>query len=279
MPAEVRIPGNEAAIIRRHPVVAYFALTFLISWTGALAVAAPHLVRHQPLPKMTGILMFPVMLLGPSLAGIVLTRIVDGKSGLRVLFSQMFRAWIAPRWYTALLLPPALVLTVLLFLERSVSPVYAPNRFFMGILFGIPAGYLEEIGWMGYAFPKMRSESNGLAPSILLGLLWALWHLPVVNYLGTATPHGDYWLPFFLAFSLAMTAMRVLIAWIYINTKSVLLAQLMHVSSTGSLVIFSAARVTAAQEAMWYALYGTVLWIAVGIVVKTFGRHLGRHVV
>ena len=147
----------------------------------------------------------------------------------------------------------------------------------MGILFGIPAGFLEEIGWMGYAFPKMRSESNGLVPSILLGLLWAVWHLPVINYLGTATPHGAYWLPFFLAFSLAMTGMRVLIAWIYTNTKSILLAQLMHVSSTGSLVLFSAARVTAAQEAMWYALYGTVLWIAVGIVVKTFGRCLGPH--
>jgi uncharacterized protein len=279
MPPEFAPPSNQEAIIRRYPVVTYFALTFLISWTGALAVAAPHLIRHQPLPQMTGILMFPAMLLGPSLAGIVLTRIVDGKSGLRALFSQMFRARVAPRWYAALLLPPALVLTVLLLLERFVSPVYAPNRFFMGILFGIPAGFLEEIGWTGYAFPKMRSESNGLAPSILLGLLWALWHLPVINYLGTATPHGAYWLPFFLAFSLAMTAMRVLVAWIYTNTKSVLLAQLMHVSSTGSLVLFSAPRVTAAQEAMWYALYGTVLWIAVGIVVKTFGKRLRRHAV
>jgi len=279
MPPEFAVTSNQETIIRRYPVVTYFALTFLISWTGALAVAAPHLIRHEPLPQMTGILMFPVMLLGPSLAGIVLTRIVDGKSGLRVLFSQMFRAWVPPRWYMALLLPPALVLTVLLFLERFVSPVYAPNHFLIGILFGIPAGFLEEIGWMGYAFPKMRSESNGLAPSILLGLLWALWHLPVVNYLGTATPHGAYWLPFFLAFGFAMSARRVLIAWIYTNTKSVLLAQLMHVSSTGSLVLFSAARVTAAQEAMWYALYGTALWIAVGIVVKTFGRRVGRHAV
>ena len=279
MPPEFAVTSNRETIVRRYPIVTYFALTFLISWTGALAVAAPHLIRHEPLPQMTGILMFQVMLLGPSLAGIVLTRIVDGKSGLRVLFSQMFRAWVPPRWYTALLLPPALVLTVLLFLERFVSPVYAPNHFLIGILFGIPAGFLEEIGWMGYAFPKMRSESNGLAPSILLGLLWALWHLPVVNYLGTATPHGAYWLSFFLAFGFAMSAMRVLIAWIYTNTKSVLLAQLMHVSSTGSLVLFSAARVTAAQEAMWYALYGTALWIAVGIVVKTFGRRLRRHAV
>jgi len=265
-------------MIRRYPLLAYFALTFLTSWMGALAVAAPPLIRHQPLPKMIGILMFPVMLLGPSFAGIVLTRIVDGNSGLRDLFSRMFLARVPAGWYAALLIPPVLVLTVLLFLERFVSPVYAPNHFFMGILFGVPAGFLEEIGWMGYAFPKMRSQSNGLAASILLGLLWALWHLPVIDYLGTATPHGLFWLPFFLAFTLAMTAMRVLIAWVYTNTKSVLLAQLMHVSSTGSLVLFSAPRVTAAQEVMWYSLYGIVLWLAVAIAVKTFGRRLGQQV-
>jgi hypothetical protein len=69
-----------------------------------------------------------------------------------------------------------------------------------------------------------------------------------------------------------MTAMRVLISWIYTNTKSVLLAQLMHVSSTGSLVIFSAA----AQEVMWYALYGITLWIAVAIIAS-FGKSLSPH--
>src|ERR1700740_383600 len=114
MPSEFRIPSNQEAIVRRYPVVAYFALTFLISWTGALAVAAPPLIRHQPLPKITGILMFPVMLLGPSFAGTVLTTSVHGKTGLRVLFSQMFGAWVPPGWYTALLIPPLLVLTVLL---------------------------------------------------------------------------------------------------------------------------------------------------------------------
>jgi hypothetical protein len=54
------------------------------------------------------------------------------------------------------------------------------------------------------------------------------------------------------------------------------LTQLMHVSSTGSLVVFSAAGVTGRQEALWYALYGAVLWVAVGFVVKTFGGHLGQ---
>ena len=97
MAAEFAVPANHEAMIRRYPAVAYFTLTFLISWTSALAVAAPHLIRDEPPPKMTGILMFPVMLLGPIFAGIGLTRIVDGKRGLRVLFPQGFRVWIPLR--------------------------------------------------------------------------------------------------------------------------------------------------------------------------------------
>jgi membrane protease YdiL (CAAX protease family) len=220
--------------------------------------------------------MFPAMLLGPSLTGVLLTRIVDGMSGVRDLFSRMFQWRLPASWYAPLLIPPALVLSVLIGLRIFVSPAYAPNLFLMGILFSVPAGYLEEIGWMGYAFPKMRSQYNALPPSILLGLLWGIWHLPVIDYLGTATPHGTYWFPFFLAFTAAMTAMRVLISWTYSNTNSVLLAQLMHVSSTSSLVVFSPPRLTAGQEVMWYGLYAAALWIAVAIVVKIFGKRLTR---
>jgi uncharacterized protein len=274
MPREQVLSTKDTNFLARHPVVAYFALTFAISWAGALFVAAPHLLRHEPLPKLTGILMFPAMLLGPSLSGIALTRIVEGKNGLRELFSRMFRWRIPLRWYATVLIPPALVLAVLLVLKTYVSSAYAPNFFLPGVLFGVPAGYLEEIGWMGYAFPKMRSRDDALVPSILLGLLWSLWHLPVIDFLGTATPHGAYWLPFFLAFTFAMTAMRVLICWTYSNTNSVLLAQLVHISSTGALVIFSAPGLTARQEVSWYGLYAIVLWFVVAVVVKIFGKRL-----
>jgi len=222
------------SLITRYPVGVFFALTYAISWTGALVVAAPYLLRNQAVPKMAGLLMFPAMLLGPSLVGIALTWVTGGRNGLKDLFARMGSIRVPVRWYATLFVAPALIMTVLFGLRTFVSPVFASNTFFVGASFGFVAGFFEEIGWMGYAFPRMSSQHSVLGSGVLLGLLWGVWHLPVVDYLGTATPHGFYWLPFFLAFIAVMTAMRVLIGWIYANTKSVVLAQLMHASSTGS---------------------------------------------
>lgn len=269
-------PQPQRGMIARHPVLSYFLLTFTISWFAAFCVAAPHLLRHEALPQLTGILMFPAMLLGPSVSGILLTGILDGRSGLRGLLSRILRWRVSVGWYLTLLLPPLLILSVLYAFKTFVSPVYAPNRFWIGVAFGVPAGILEEIGWSGFAFPQMKIKQSAMGAAALLGMLWALWHLPVVNFLGTATPHGKHWLSFFVAFGIAMAAMRGLICWIYTNTESVLLAQLLHVSSTGSLVIFSAPRVTAAQEALWYGVYGIVLWVAVAIVLLIYGAALKR---
>jgi hypothetical protein len=58
------LQSKPGSFSQSHPVAAYFLLTFAISWLGAFAVAAPHLLRHESLPKITGILMFPAMLLG-----------------------------------------------------------------------------------------------------------------------------------------------------------------------------------------------------------------------
>lgn len=248
-------------MVGRHPVLSFFVLTFLISWAGALSVAAPYLIRHQVVPRFSGVLMFPAMLLGPSLAGLLLTRMLGGASGVLDLFAGMRVLGYSARWYATLLIPPVLVVGVLFCLKTFLSPVYRPNWFPIGVLFGIPAGFLEEIGWTGYALPRMRSV-------VLLGILWSLWHLPVMNYLGAATPHGSYWLVFFFAFAVAMTAIRVLICWIYRKTGSIFMTQLMHVSSTGSLVVFGASHVNAAQESLWYAVYGVSLWIAAGIVIQ-----------
>jgi membrane protease YdiL (CAAX protease family) len=203
-----------------------------------------------------------------------MTRIVDGKSGVRELLSRMWLWRTGGRWYAILLVFPAVILGVLYLLKEMISASYAPNFFLLGVLFGIPAGILEEIGWTGFAFPKMAAGGNALGAAIGLGLVWGMWHIPVINFLGAAAPHGSAWWPFFLAFTFLMTAVRVLIAWVYANTRSVVLAQLMHVSSTGALVVFSAPGLTGLQEAKWYFLYGVAMWICVGVVVKRFGKSL-----
>ena len=261
---------------RRSPVATYFLLTFLISWLGALSVAAHSFVRGQPLPKIVGLMVFPAMLLGPCISGILLTWLTDGRDGLRNLFARLRKWRVAPKWYALLLLPPALVLLVLLSMKSAVSTEFAPNNFYVGILFGIPAGIFEEIGWMGYAYPKMVLKWSPLKSAIVLGLLWSLWHLPAVNFLGASAPHGAYWFPFFLAFSLAMTAIRVLICWQYSHTNSLLLAQFMHISSTGTLVVFSPP-VSPSHETMWYAIYGCALWAIVGMIAGKHGRELRDH--
>lgn len=261
-------------LARRRPVLTYFLLTFAISWAGALLVAAPALLRGHALSKQGGILMFPVMLLGPLLCGLALSRVVDGPGAVRRLCSRMRPDHVPARWYMLLALPPILIVGVLLALSRFVSAQFMPGLFWHGIFFGLPAGFLEEIGWTGYAFPHMMRKGHALRSAMLLGLLWGLWHLPVIDYLGAATPHGTYLLPFFLAFIAALAGLRAIICWAHVNTGSLLLAQLLHATSTGSLVAFSPVGVRASGEAIWYLGYAAALWIVVAVIVSTRGRRL-----
>lgn len=263
-----------SGLIRRYPAAAFFVITFAVSWAAAIAVALPWLRRGQPLPDLAGILMFPAMLVGPSVTGILMTGAVSGKAGLRALRERL-GSWRLGRWCAALLIPPVLIFAILSCLRQLVSPVFAPNLFLAGALFGIPAGYLEEIGWTGFVFGKLTERRSAFGAAAVLGVMWAAWHLPVVDFLGAAHPHGSYWLPFALAFAAAMVAMRVLISWVYVNTDSVLAAQLLHAASTGALVVFSP-KVGPVQEAAWYGLYALALWLIVAAVVRSHGFALKR---
>ena len=82
-----------------------------------------------------------------------------------------------------------------------------------------------------------------------------------------AHPHGPAWPFFYLAFALVLVSLRLLITWVYTRSGSLLLAQLMHASSTGFLVVLGASHVSAWQEAGWYGLYGALLGLAAVTVV------------
>jgi membrane protease YdiL (CAAX protease family) len=264
-------------VIERHPLLSFFIVTFVLSWSAAFLVVAPAIIGGHPVSKTAGILMFPAMLLGPSVTGLTFTILLDGRTGLRDLAARM-GAFHVNRWFAALLIPPTLILAVLYGLEKLVDPVFMPGSFVIGSVFGIVAGLIEEVGWTGFAFPRLMRAFGAFAGSVLLGVVWGIWHLPVVDYLGAATPHGDRWFAFLLASVAVMSAVRVIIGWVYSHTDSVLIAQLLHASSTSSLVVFSPPRVSAGQEALWYAIYAAALWsVVLSIRTMNSRRDLHQH--
>jgi membrane protease YdiL (CAAX protease family) len=265
------------AYLKRHPLSVYFGIAFLISWGGGLLVEGPRLLRGQPIGPAQTLALFPVLVVGVGLAGLALTALVDGRAGVRDLLARMGRWRVGAGWWAAALFTaPVLILLTLLALRNFVSPAFASGFFPLGLVFGLVPGLFEEVGWTGFAYPRLIQRRSPLAAAVMLGVLWGLWHLPVVDYLGAAAPHGGYWLAFFGAFVLLVAAMRVLIEWVYLNTRSLLLAQLMHASSTACLVLFGAPGVSAGQEALWYAIYGLVLWVCVALVVRAEGPSLAR---
>ena len=261
-----RMRFRTSASFRQHPIGSFYAAVVLFSWLAFAGVVGPRLARGESMQPTDAFVLFPLLVVSVAVGGVVATRAVEGAAGTRALAARMHHWRFGVRWYvTALFLPPAVILGVLGVLSR-MSETFTPGFFIWGILFGVLPGVFEEIGWTGYLLPQLGQRFTPLVSATLLGVMWACWHLPVVNFLGAAGPHGSALPFFFLAFAAVLTAMRILMTWIYVHTESVLPAQLMHASSTGSLVLLSPPHISAADEAFWYALYALVLWLVVAAV-------------
>lgn len=250
------------SMLRRHALLGYFAMAFGISWGGiacVLAVMGFNLAELQPMEIG---LFFLAMLLGPSVSSLILTRLLEGRVGLGRLVSQLLCWRRDVRWYVvALLTAPLLLIAILLLMGTSVAPAFLPH-FQWGLLgIGLIAGSFEEIGWTGFATPRLLVRQGIGAAGLRLGLLWSLWHGLVV-FLFTFGTMGDGWIWSFIVVYLAtLTPYRVLMTWVYANTESVLLAVLMHASYTGWLLVFFPAT-SPAQSLVWQSLFAVLLWVA-----------------
>jgi uncharacterized protein len=156
------------AFINSHPLLSYFALTFAISW-GAILLAVglgPGGFWATPQQfKMAVPYAVSAMLLGPSVAGVLMTGLLYGRAGFRELLSRLLRWRVGARWYAVALFTAPLVFTAAMLGLSLISPEFLPRIFvtsekvslvLMGILIGLPVGNFEELGWTGFAIPTMR---------------------------------------------------------------------------------------------------------------------------
>ncbi len=253
-------------------MASYFFMVFTIAWVGSILVAGPKYLHGKPIEPSDSGLMAIFMLAAPIVSGILMTYIVDGKRGLKELFDRM-KKWRIGKWYVVLMIFPILILLLSLLLSVIVSTEFTPIFLPIGILMGILAGFLEEIGWMGFAFPKIRLKYGLVSASILLGFLHGMWHI-VVWFIMQFPILGIYWLPYFISFVLFLIAFRVIIIWVYSNTSSLFIAQLMHASSTGFLVTLIPTDIKPVNWVIFYAIYAFLMWIIALAIIRKYGKDL-----
>lgn len=258
--------------LRRHPLLGYYAAVYGISWGGMLMVMGANgfdLVQMRPMD--TGII-FVAMLLGPSVSGLAMTALLEGRAGLRHLQVSLMRWRVGVRWYAmALLTMPLLLVTVLCSMSAFVDPSFAPRFQWQLFAVGLVAGSFEEIGWTGFATTRLLARRSLFMTGLSLGLIWALWHM-LVDFRQNFNTFGTTWLLEFAAFYVAaLTAYRLLMTWVYANTQSLLLAVLMHASYTGWLFVLYPST-TFEQGLVWQTTFAIALWVVAAVVTTAVVR-------
>jgi membrane protease YdiL (CAAX protease family) len=273
------------AFVTRYSVPTYFGLAFAISWGGILLVLGPggFTGTTQPTDVLLP-LVYVAMCAGPSVAGILLTGLADGKAGVRELVSRLLRWRVGGDWYAvALLTAPLVMMTVLLTLSLT-SPRFLPGilvsndkatLLLSGLAGGLMAAFFEELGWTGFAVPRLRRRHGVLTTGLIVGLLWGAWHFPLFSggdLSGALSP--VVFLPVQL-FSM-LPPFRVLMAWVYDRTGSLLVAMIMHVSLTTSTLTLQPLEVAGIRALSYDLVLAAALWVVVVAVAMAKGARLSR---
>ena len=211
---------------RNRPLLPFFLLVFLLSIPFWIAgYAAEGLARLLPVALPVSALMAFM----PALAALILLWRQEGRAAAIFLLKRSFdiarvkkRRWIV---VAALFMPAVLFAAWLLMASAGVpmpSPVIHITALPLLFVMFFVAGLGEELGWQGYAYDTMEARWTALPAALLLGIVWALWH--VIPYFQTG--HGTAW----VAWHCGMTILlRVATVWLYVNGgRSVFIAAFFH---------------------------------------------------
>lgn len=246
------------SIIKRHPLAAYFILAYTLAWVLI------------PLVTSVSVAFGLLALFGPAIAALVVTGIIEGRSGVKQLLRRVVQWRVGLTWIAIAIGLPVLISATVVVLDAALlgKPIaIVPNE---APVLTLIIGLLvigEEIGWRGFALPRLQTRFNSLTASLILGGLWAAWHLP-----NALIPGLGYYLTAFPVFLVYVVSMTVLFTWLANRTRgSVAIAWLFHASinvSAGFLFIGDNLR-------QWWLSAGIFAIIAL-IVIIANGPNLAR---
>ena len=220
---------------------AFFSLTYIVSWS--LWIVAAAILRWDfSQPSGLATISGPLYLLGvfaPALVALALTAQADGSAGTLALLRRTVKWSVAARWYVFAVGYFAAIKLAVVVVHRTATgewPAFSQTPWFVmfaAIVFSTPVQAGEEIGWRGYGLPRLSGHVGLPVASIIVGIIWACWHLPF--FLVSSTDKSGQSFP---AYLLGVTALSAAMAWLYWRTKgSLLLTMLMHAAVNNTNVV------------------------------------------
>ncbi|MCL4859139.1 MAG: CPBP family intramembrane metalloprotease [Caldilineaceae bacterium] len=268
--------------IKRRPVLTFYALAFAISWGGVLMIVGGPGAIPGTAEQVERLLPFAMLawLAGPSVAGLLLTALVDGRAGLRDLRARMTKWRVGARWYAVAILTAPLLYGVVLLALSQFSPDFLPGivttsdkvgLLLFGITWGlIGGGFLEELGWTGFATPRLRQRYGILTTGLIVGVLWGAVHFSVIFWMSGGAIGGVPLARFLTVRGLdllvgGLVAFRVLMVWVYDRTGgSLLVAMLMHATLTASMLILGPPAIAGVVFLTYCLAISVATWVVVG---------------
>ena len=270
-------------VFARHPVISGFVLVFLLTWPVEIGLAAQ---SHQMLPFHIPPILGPFVGIGFIVASIVVAALVAGAAGARRLLNRL-RIWrFHWVWYAVAVLGPfgfyvlGIGVHVLIggqapdFGEPFVRQLLPPTMGLVaaGILFFLFQTVFngEEFVWRGYAVPELQKRRTPLAAALVIGIVWAIWHVP--KFLTAGDPHDTS----FAFFAVNMIANAILYSWLFNRTGGSLLIVLIAHAATNTGIVILPVMPAAIDETRPLIIAYLLQNLAALIVIAVEGRALGR---